>query len=84
MKLCMMTYTMARQGFGVKDFIKTAVDNQLEGIDWITTYGKNPKDLKKMSHDAGLEIACHTFFAGKFVAGESDWLRSKNPSKMQL
>lgn len=74
MKLCMMTYTMARQGFGVKDFIKTAVDNKLEGIDWITTYGENPDDLKKMSHDAGLEIACHTFFARKFLAGEKDWL----------
>jgi sugar phosphate isomerase/epimerase len=70
----MMTYTMARQGFGVKDFIKTAVDCKLEGIDWITTYGENPEDLKKMSHDAGLEIACHTFFSGKFLKGEKDWL----------
>ena len=69
-----MTYTMARQGFSVKDVIKTAVDCKMEGLDWVTTYGKNPEDLKKMSHDAGLEIACHTFMASKFLAGEEDWL----------
>jgi len=74
MKLCMMTYTMARQGFGVEDFIKTAVDCKMEGIDWVTTYGRDPKELKNMSRDAGLEIACHTFFAGKFEAGENNWL----------
>ena len=74
MKLCMMTYTMARQGFGVEDFIKTAVDCKMDGIDWITNYGRDPKDLKNMSHDAGLEIACYTFAAGKFLAGEDDWL----------
>ncbi len=74
MKLCMMTYTMARQGFGVEDFIKTAADCKMEGIDWVTTYGRDPKELKNMSHDAGLEIACHTFFAGKFEAGENNWL----------
>ncbi len=69
-----MTYTMARQGFGVEDFIKTAVDCKMEGIDWITTYGRNPKDLRNMSHDAGLEIACHTFEARKFLTVEKDWL----------
>ena len=74
MKLCMMTYTMARQGFGVEDFIKTAVDCKLEGIDWITTYGRDPEDLRKMSYDAGLEIAAYTFFAHKFLAGEDNWI----------
>ena len=74
MKLCMMTYTMARQGFGVEDFIKTAIDCKMDGIDWVTTYGRDPKELKNMSHDAGLEIACHTFMADKFLAGENAWL----------
>ena len=74
MKLCMMTYTMARQGYGVDDFIKTAVDCKLEGIDWVTTHGCKPEDLKKMSHDAGLEIAAHTFMATKFMNGDADWL----------
>jgi sugar phosphate isomerase/epimerase len=70
----MMTYTMARQGYKVDDFIKTAVDCKVDGIDWVTTYGCDPKDLKNMSHDAGLEIACHTFMAGKFINREADWL----------
>ena len=74
MKLCMMTYTMARQGFGVKDFIKTAIDCKMEGIDWVSTYGRDPKELKHMSHDAGLEIACHTFSARRFQLGEENWL----------
>jgi sugar phosphate isomerase/epimerase len=74
MKLSLMTYTMARQGFGVKDFIKTARACKVDGIDWVTTYGYKPEDLKMMSHDAGLEIACHTFLANKFLAGEENWL----------
>lgn len=70
-----MTYTMARQGcYTVEDFIKTAVECKLEGIDWITTYGRDPKELKKMSDDAGLEVACHTFFLGKFTKHEDGWM----------
>lgn len=74
MKLCMMTYTMARQGFKVEDFIKTAIDTGLKGIDWVTTYGRNPKELKKMSDDAGLTVACHTFMCPKLISGERNWL----------
>lgn len=66
--------TMGPEGFGVKDFIKTAVDCKIPGIDWVTTYGYDPEDLKNMSHDAGLEIACHTFFLHRFLAGEKNWL----------
>ncbi|MCD4825219.1 MAG: sugar phosphate isomerase/epimerase, partial [Phycisphaerae bacterium] len=53
---------------------KTAVELKMDGIDWVTTYGRDPKELKKMSHDAGLAIACHTFLAGKLMAGDADWL----------
>jgi sugar phosphate isomerase/epimerase len=74
MKLSMMTYTMARQKFEVEDFVRTAATCKMEGIDWITTYGRDPKDLKNMSHDSGLEIACHTFFARKLLTGENNWL----------
>ena len=65
---------MGPEGFGIEDFIKTAVDCKMEGIDWVTTCENDPKDLKNMSHDAGLEIACHTFFLYKFLAGEKKWL----------
>lgn len=74
MKFSMMTYTMARQGFSVEDILKTAAELKMDGIDWVTTYGRNPKELKKMSTDAGLDVACHTFFATKLMAGKSDWL----------
>jgi len=65
---------MARQGYGVEDFIKTAVDCGLDGIDWVTTYGRNPKELKKMSDDAGLQVAAHTFSLQKFVRNENGWI----------
>lgn len=75
MKLCMMTYTMARQGrYEIEDFIKTAVDCKLDGIDWVTTYGRDPKELKKMSEDAGLPVVCYTFMVPKFIEREADWL----------
>ncbi len=70
----MMTYTMARQGFSVEDIVKTATELKMDGIDWVTTYGRDPNELKQMSVDAGLEVACHTFFAAKLMAGDSDWL----------
>ncbi len=74
MKLSMMTYTMGRQGFGAEDFIKTAVDCKLDGIDWVTTHGRDAKDLRKMSDDAGLPVVCHTFILSKVFAGAQDWL----------
>ena len=72
MKLCMMTYTMARQGVGPEDIVRCAADLKLEGIDWVSTYDRNPCDLRAMSAAAGLTIACHTFFLRSFPDG--DWL----------
>ena len=63
MKFSMMTYTLMRQGcFTPEDCVRVAAELGMEGIDWITTYGRDPKELKKMSLDAGLTIAAHTFF----------------------
>ena len=59
----MMTYTMMRQkGFTPADCVRVAAELKMEGIDWVTTYGEDPELLKKMSEDAGLIIAAHTFF----------------------
>ena len=59
----MMTYTMMRQpGFTPADCVRVASGLKMEGIDWVTTYGEDPALLKKMSEDAGLYIAAHTFF----------------------
>lgn len=43
MKLSMMTYTMACQVFSVEDILKTVADLKMNGIDWVTTYGYDPK-----------------------------------------
>lgn len=72
MKLCMMSYTMARQGVGPEEIVRCAVELKLEGIDWVTTYGRNPRDLRAMSAAAGLPIACHTFMLNSFPDG--DWM----------
>lgn len=72
MKLCMMTYTMARQGVEVEDIVRCAEELKLEGIDWVSTYGRDPQELRTMSEDAGLTVAAHTFFVDKIHKAE-DW-----------
>ena len=59
----MMTYTMMRQpGYTPADCVRVAAELKMDGIDWVTTYGEDPKLLKKMSDDAGLPVAAFTFF----------------------
>ena len=63
MKFSMMTYTLMRQKvFTPADCIKTAVDLRMDGIDWVTTYGEDPKELKKRCDDVNLPVVAHTFF----------------------
>ena len=63
MKYSMMTYTVMRQGgYTPADCVRIASDLGMEGIDWVSTYGEDPKLLRKMSVDAGLTVAAHTFF----------------------
>jgi sugar phosphate isomerase/epimerase len=69
MKLCMMSYTMARQGAGVEEIVRCAEELRLEGIDWVSTYGRDPRELKALSEAAGLTVACHTFFLRSFPEG---------------
>ena len=63
MKFSMMTYTLMRQGcFTPEDCVQTAAKLGMAGIDWVTTYGRDPEELAKITADAGLEVALHTFF----------------------
>ena len=63
MKYSMMTYTVMRQKvYTPADCVEIAVRLGMEGIDWVTTYGEDPELLRKMSTDAGLAVAAHTFF----------------------
>ena len=73
MKLSMMTYTMARQKYSVEDIVKTAAELEMEGIDWVSTYGRDPNELKRMSDDAGLPVVCYTFGLRSFVQGGDAW-----------
>lgn len=72
MKLCMMSYTMGRQGVGVEDIVSCAVELGLEGIDWVTTYDRTAAELKALSDAAGLTVAAHTFMLPTFPDGD-EW-----------
>jgi len=67
MKISMMSYTMARGEWGknhdVEELCKFTKELDLEGIDWVTTYGVDPKEIRRISDDYGLKTVCYTFFA---------------------
>jgi len=65
MKLSMMTYTMARQKktFTVESMLALTSELAFDGIDWVTLYDRDPKDLRRMCDDRGIPCVCHTFFA---------------------
>jgi sugar phosphate isomerase/epimerase len=66
MKFSMMTYTLMRQKiYTPADCIRIAVELGMDGIDWVTTYGEDPRELKKQCDDANLPIVAHTFFLRK-------------------
>ena len=71
MKFSMMTYTLMRQKiFTPADCIRIAVELGMDGIDWVTTYGEDPRELKKRCDDAGLPVVAHTFFLHQLEPGQ--------------
>ena len=66
MKFSMMTYTMMRQKcYTPEDCVRVAKELNMDGIDWVTTYDRDARELKKLSDDAGLPVVAHTFFLRK-------------------
>ena len=67
MKYSMMTYTMARQAADKKCDMRAICrltrELGLGGIDQVTLYGYDPKDLRKMADDEGVGFICYTFSA---------------------
>jgi sugar phosphate isomerase/epimerase len=65
MKLSMMSYTMARQAppgdFDIAGMCRFTRELGLEAIDFITTYGADPCEVRKMVDDEGLKVCCYTF-----------------------
>ncbi|MBO4633219.1 MAG: sugar phosphate isomerase/epimerase [Lentisphaeria bacterium] len=57
-----------------KEIVRTAVSCGMTAIDWVTTHGNDPRELKKISQDAGLKIAAHTMVKYKFLRREPDYL----------
>ena len=64
MKLCMMSYTMARRPdlFSVRGMLELTKELGLEGIDFVTLHDTPAAELRKMAEDDGIIIAAHTFF----------------------
>lgn len=55
------------------EVIEAARYADLDAVDWITCHGTPAKELKKLSHDAGLKIVAYTDFATRFQRGEKGW-----------
>ena len=66
MKFSMMTYSMMRQKtYTPADCVRVAVELGMDGIDWVSTYDRDPRELKKLCDDVNLPIVAHTFFLRK-------------------
>ena len=71
MKFSMMTYTLMRQKtYTPADCIRVAVELGMDGIDWVSTYGEDPRELRKRCDDAGLPVVAHTFFLHRVPEAE--------------
>ena len=69
MKIAMMSYTMARGGEWAKSHDVAALcrftrELGLDGIDWVGTYGHEPREVRRICDDHGLGTVCYTFGAG--------------------
>lgn len=73
MNFCMMSYSLSRQHYGVDDIIHAARDCGMNAIDWVTTCGCDPRELRRKCEDAGLNVACYTFFLTRLIEGKKGW-----------
>ena len=68
MKLCIQTYTMARQRSGDKPFEVAGLcaftrRMKIEAIDWCGVYGVDPAEVRRITDDHGIKNVCYTFHA---------------------
>ena len=69
MKIAMMTYTMARglkpgERFDIEALCGFTRELELDAIDWVTTYGYDASEIRKVTDDYGLKNVCHTIPCG--------------------
>ena len=62
MKISTMSYSIMKKGYTPKDVCRISREFNLEGIDWVTTYGVSANDLRKMMDVFGLKTVCYTFY----------------------
>lgn len=76
MQYSMMSYTMARGEWGrdcnIAELCRITVEMGLQGIDWVTTYGATPREVRTAMDDHGLRTICYTFFADINFPEKSD------------
>lgn len=65
MKLAVMSYTMSLGGWdfsidGVKELCKFTREQNIDGIDWVSVYGNDPREVRKIMDDYGLKTVCYT------------------------
>ncbi|NLC11864.1 MAG: sugar phosphate isomerase/epimerase [Firmicutes bacterium] len=67
MKISLMSYSLARGSWGQEpDLValcELAREIGVDGIDWVTVYNFDPKEVAKVTADYGLKNVCYTFFA---------------------
>ena len=68
MRLSVMSYTLARQLQGDKQFdipamCRLARELGIDGVDMVTLYGYDPKEVRRIVDDHGIKVICHTFMA---------------------
>ena len=66
MKISMMSYTIARglkpgERFDVGGLCDFTRELDLDAIDWVTTYGHEPAEIREVMDDCGLKTCCYTF-----------------------
>ena len=84
-KPAMMSYTMARGRWGTSPDIRQVCEFTrelgLDAIDFVTTYGCDPRLVRAIADNNGLAIVCYTFFAhsgatdATALAGEQEALK---------
>lgn len=78
-RVSLMTYSITRgmargEKFDVQKFCGFMNETGVRDVDWITTYGYPPEDIRRITDGHGLNNACYTFFAD-LDSGEAEEAR---------
>lgn len=79
MKLAVMSYAMEVGGWdfsgkGVAELCQFTCDQGIDGIDWCSVHGHDPKEVRKIMDDHGLTTVCYTVGADLNFPEHSDRL----------